>query len=196
MKRTILVAAILLLSAMMAGQAIATVHVFSPDPANMYNLDHYKYYTWGLDWTAQNERIDDVFVSVKDIRNWWPYEENSLFIRMLDDAALGLYEGDDLTDGIVDYFDGQGVLIDEWSDPVGGYRTRGVNLRYSLKDLGLLNEFRAYAEDGRVAFAFDPDCHYYNSGVQVTVITDTPEPATFVLFGLGLVGAGLVRRKK
>lgn len=196
MKQIIVLTTVLLLTLGMTGTATAGVHVFNPDPANMYNLDHFNYYTWGMEWTAQNERIDEVILTFNDIRNWWPYEDNSLFIHLIDDPSLGLYQGEDLTLGIVDYFDGQGVLVDAWSDPVGGYTSDGVTLSYSFKDLGLLDVFASYAAGGTFGFGMDPDCHYYNSGVQLTVITDTPEPATFLLFGLGLTGAGLIRRRR
>jgi hypothetical protein len=44
---------------------------------------------------------------------------------------------------------------------------------------------QTYAQDGLFGLGFDPDCHYYNSGITLTVQT-VPEPdaATFVLVAL------------
>lgn len=172
----------------------ATVHVFNPDPADMFDLDHHYYYTWGLDWTYQEEEVYDVRLSFKNINNW-DDTENSLFLHLLDNAPTGLTSGNDADNTISDYFAGQGILIDEWSDPDGGWNGPTTNLSYSFRDLGIVDDFSNFANDGNFGLGFDPDCHYWNDGVQLTVITDVPEPATIILFGIALAGGGLARKK-
>jgi hypothetical protein len=191
-KTTLVLAAFLGLSLAGATSGFAAVYVFNPDPADVCDLDHYRYYTWGIDWAAQGETITDVVLTFSNIRNWEP-EENSLFIHLLDDAPSNLTVGIDNVPGISDYFAGEGYLIDEWTDPKGGWP--GVDLSYSFSELGIIDNFAGYAADGNVGLAFDPDCHYYNEGISLTVITNAPEPATLLLFALGLAGGVAVRRK-
>lgn len=191
-KITLALAIILGLGLVGAVSGSAAVHVFNPTPADIYDLDHYRYYTWGIDWNPQGEQVSEVILSFNNIRNWRE-EDNSLFIHLLDDAPSNLTVGADYDPTISDYFAGEGDLIDAWTDPNGGLP--GVNLSYKFSELGLIDNFAGYAADGNVGIAFDPDCHYYNDGVSLTVITDAPEPTTLALFALGLVGGAVARRK-
>ena len=193
MKKITLILAITLgLGIAGATSGSAAVHVFDPNPSDIYDLDHYRYYTWGIDFDTQGEEISNVFLTFDNIHNWRP-EDNSLFIHLLDDAPSGLTVGIDTDPTIADYFDGEGDLIDAWTDPNGGLP--GVSLTYNFRELGLVDNFAKYVSDGNVGVAFDPDCHYYNDGVSLTVITGTPEPTTLVLFALGLAGGAAARRK-
>jgi hypothetical protein len=62
----------------------------------------------------------------------------------------------------------------------------------------------AWAKDGIFELGFDPDCHFYNNDINLKVFTSdapsgvsqTPEPETMVLFGLGLLGASAFGRKR
>jgi len=70
------------------------------------------------------------------------------------------------------------------------------DLVYTFTDTeaGILD---TYAMDGRFALAFDPDCHFYNCGIELEIITETqgvPEPAGLWLMALG--GLALIRRSK
>ena len=195
MKKVITTIALLLLFTFVTSNA--AVHVFQPNPVDAYDLDHSWAYTWGIDWNFGDEEISSVILTFDNIRNWRD-EPNTLFIHMLDYAPAGLtkyYDGYDSP--LTDYFDGdefgEGLLIDEWTDepPI-----TGITLSYNFGDLGILPQFINYVSDGNVGFAFDPDCHYWNDGISLTVTTDTPEPATILLLSFGLAGGYLLNRKK
>ena len=62
----------------------------------------------------------------------------------------------------------------------------------------------SYVNNYVMDLGFDPDCHFWNNGLSLTLWTKDkpgpntaiPEPATFVLFGFGLLGfASHLRRK-
>ena len=179
-----------------AATAGATTYTFIPSPsANLWDLDHTEAYAWGIDWNHQDEVITGVSISITDIFDW-EYENNdSLYVTLLDNPQSGVHTYFD-DDAFGNLFENSGTWLTTWHDPFGD-EAHKTSLSYSLGDLGLLDEFQNYAQDGYVGFGFDPDCHYYNGGISVTVDTETvPEPATFSLMGLGLLGGGIFRRCK
>ncbi len=164
---------------------------FSPSSANLDNLDHDYYYTWGIDWTVPaDQTIISATLEFDNIYNW-DNQPNDLYVHLLDSANLGVSQGKDWG-GWGDYFSGQGTLLEHW-----------VNLSSTAQDISYSfsnDEIAAlvlYSQDGNFGLGFDPDCHFYNSGVSLTIETSAvPIPAAVYLFGTGLLGIIGIRRKK
>ncbi len=177
----------------------AGTYSFQPTPADLNDLDHYKTYTWGIDFTIPSgESITDGTLTIKNINNW-RYEPNAnwLYIRLQDNPPLGVVEGTD-NQGGGDAFAGTGTLIDTYTDN----STSSTTLSYKFDSLGLIPTLNQYAADGRFGFSFDPDCHYFNKGIKFELTTKptpqvpVPEPVTMVLTSLGLGALGVVRKRK
>ncbi len=134
--------------------------------SDLDDLDHYCAYTWGIDVShLTGMPICDIELRIDDITNF-DDGPNVLWIHLLDDAPLGVCE---LWDGhdSVDEFEGSGPLVDGWSDTNGSGTTD--DLSYSLSTLGLLTTAEEYCADGVLAFAFDPDCHFWNNGATIII---------------------------
>jgi len=180
--KTIVISSVVLVLAMV-GMADAGIYEFQPSPADLYDLDHYNSYTWGIDFTVPSgERIVEARLKFNNIYDWTVEEDDHLYIHLLDNPQSGVwvhYDGQ----GGGDQFSGQGVLVDDWSDPIGG-SAGAADLTYVFSTLPgsqngatLLDDLRAYAmttETSKANFGFgiDPDCHYYNCGITLTIETE------------------------
>lgn len=190
--------AALLLTGMFATSASAGVYQFTPSTPDIFDLDHYKYYTWGINWSlAPNEKIVGAQLKIKNINNWVVESNDRLYIHLLDYAKLDLKT----------YTDNQGggdnfatwlnqIHLDTYTDL---YDSPGPSENYiydlSADELAKLRDYSA--NDGRFGLAFDPDCHYWNDGVKFKIYTaPVPEPATMLMMGAGLLGGIGLRRKK
>jgi len=159
---------------LVAGPVVAATYAYVPDPADLNDLDHYYNYTWGIDVSELSGMlITEVELTIDNITNW-DDNTNVLYIHLLNDAALGVTSAYD-NQGGGDAFSGQGELVEEFVDGNGSGTTE--NLTCTLSTAGLLSAASAYLADGVLAFAFDPDCHYWNDGVTL-VITAEPPSAT------------------
>ena len=157
------------------------------------DLDHRMYYTWGIDTQFSGEILEATltFYNIRD----WRVEDDALFVHLLDDVASGYNQYyDPVAHGVVDYFDGQGLLLLEWNDPVGG-TPDGIDLEVVFDAAALATLTDYLSQDGNFGFGLDPDCHYYNDGVEFRVVTSgvVPEPSTLVLLGFGVGGLSVAR---
>ena len=91
-----LFAVLLLFLTIFAGKASAALYQFIPSTPDIFDLDHYKYYTWGINWSpSPNETIVGATLKIKNINNWAPEDNDKLFIHLLDSTYLGLRTYDD-----------------------------------------------------------------------------------------------------
>ncbi len=149
------------------------VFTFTPDPADLEDLDHFKWYTWGIDVTVLEGRfIEEVELRFENISNW-DDETNVLYIHLLDDADMGVSTGVDDQDP-ADHFDGMGPLIAAWEDENSADTVE--NLSYFFSQLDLVDDAQVFVLDGVLGIALDPDCHFYNDGVSL-IITASGETA-------------------
>ncbi|MCK4632436.1 MAG: PEP-CTERM sorting domain-containing protein, partial [candidate division Zixibacteria bacterium] len=172
----------------------AGIYVFEPTPYDLGDLRHDNAWEWGLDFSG-GWYFEEVVLTFKNIRNSND-APNILFIRLLDDVTVGTTKYWDSPDVESDYFACQGVLIDAWTDDVPG-NPSVVDLTYTFSTEGLLGHWSNFvANDGMVGFGFDPDCHFDNDGIELTVTGAIPEPGTMMLFALGMVSGVAAYRKK
>ncbi len=190
---------LLIISCLTIGSlAVAAPTVFEPAVKDMYDLDHYRYYCWGIDMTPfQGATITSAELSFDNITNY-NNADNRLYIHLLDNenAAKGLFGKADNGVAFSDAFAGQGVLVADpyWKDTNGSKKTDDVVFTFGSGLLATLNQY--VANNGYIAFGIDPDCHYWNDGVKFTVNTAVvPAPGAIFLGSLGVAIVGFLRKR-
>jgi hypothetical protein len=181
---------------------------FTPSDSDLGDLDHTYAYKWGVNWTLPTGyEITGATLTISQIYDW-RVEPNSLFIHLLDDPAVGSSGISRVSDNpydnsISDYFSGQGVLLTTFIDADGP--TTKNDLSISVDKNTLTSYLTDWNPSGTrdFGFGFDPDCHFYNSGVCFTINYDkTPQrnvpdsASTAMLFGATVILVGALRRQK
>ena len=191
MKRWAVVAGLLLLPGLAVAETIQFQVTFTPQPADLGELDHNLVYFWGFDAApSQRSGLVAATLTFDNIRDW-ESESNVLYVHLLDYAALGVQTvGDDQGGG--DYFVTRYAGTDSHLVTYRNLSTHPQDLVYTFSsdDLATLT---SYLADGRAGVGFDPDCHFYNDGVSLT-LAYSPEPPSLGLLALGALG--LLRRTR
>ncbi|MGD9401162.1 MAG: hypothetical protein PVF95_02720 [bacterium] len=172
MKKWVIAIAVLA-TMVFAAQAFALERNYFPSSGDLNDLPHDKYYTWGVDISEfAGYNIYEVILSIYTISNW-DNSENHLYLHLLDDAPLGVTQGSDNDDVFVDAFAGQGAFIDDWQDLNGKYAHEDLHYEFSKID-ALMDSVGLYRANNVIAIGFDPDCHFYNCYIQLTVKGEPP----------------------
>ena len=224
MKKLSIASIIVIAMLLTIGTVYGNTFTYTPTPNDLGDLDHGYYYYWQitdptLQMALQSEQIIGATLTFKNIWDWTVERNDQLYIHLEDTRPVG---GTQIGSSVRRYIDNQpssdvmgkdafgstGQIIDIWNDPNGG-KARNFDLIYDLAfvlpyginpDRNLLDELTTYSSDGIFGIGIDPDCHYYNNGVTLTINTQpvgVPEPSVFFLFGSGLVGLAFfsLRRK-
>ena len=182
--------------AVIATSANADVYTFQPYPVDLFDLEHSKYYTWKIDFSPPSgETITDAGLFFDNIRNY-NSSDNELFVSLLPGSWLwdGLAEFDDTLPGHDDdngLYTGHVPLI---AYTLPDYAT-DQTYDFSSSEIGALNTYVSL--DGNFGIGFDPDCHFYNDGVTLTIETaHAPVPGAVLLGSIGLSCSGWLLRKR
>jgi hypothetical protein len=218
-KKVLAVTALLMTSPLWANE-----YKFKPADPELSDLPHQNYYTWGVKWALPaGETIKSATLTFSDIYDW-TVEQDRLYVNLLDSVPdpkgspdyqwdgpghaykrITIIKSDNQNDGdnFKNWSGNHVALIPPdpldnknpwWDDPVGG-SSRNFNLVYNI-DSSYFDWFSN--PDGGFGFGIDPDCHYFNSGITFTIVTEpsstspVPVPAAASLAAIGLAGLAMV----
>lgn len=212
--KTALLAAALFVTCTLSQGAVTPLS-FTPNPADLNDLDHHSLYTWRIDSGLPTATVTGATLTFVNIRNW-DSNPNTLFIHLLDTAkyaGVAQFIDDktnsvpvsDITDDFANtrYHNDSGWLVaagtgDKLLD-AHSFGTTATTYVYNFtaSELTTLNNF--IRNGGDVALGFDPDCHYFNDGIKFDLTTaSVPEvPAAAPLAAVvALVAGAQMRRRK
>jgi hypothetical protein len=203
--------------------ASAAILTYQPSDPVMGDLDHHYIYSWRINGIntqiPAGQTIVSAALSFKQISNW-NSDPNDLFVHLFDtakNAGLTTQQEEPLsqtTDTPADELVGPTYTVSYPSANTPStlfanntantflfaqsFTTTPTDWTYNFTGAQVLALKNYIANGGDIALGLDPDCHFFNQGVTLTLTTGplstVPEPASLTLMGLGL--AAWYRRRK
>jgi hypothetical protein len=184
--------------------AVTAAHATTIDfsPTGMGTIDGNNYYTWNVNWSVPSgNTITAATLSYNNmiLTGFGNNNPGILWSHLLNTSSgsgtTGVVTGTDNDLG-TDKFASQGLFLGKETFPVLNV---AHNFSYSLD----LTTLASYASDGHFAIGIDPDCHYTDSSIVLSITYGSLPPqgvpdagSTVMLLGIALPLLGLFRRAK
>ncbi len=169
----------------------ATVLNYTPNPADLYDLDHHYSYSWRIDNInlPSNALIESATLTFTNIANW-DSNPNMLFVYLLDTATHSgvnsfqdhpLYEAP--VGDITDHFANGAVIPSLVSGTTAmtklfqkSFTTTPTTYTYTFTASQLTTLMNYIGNGKNVALGFDSECHFFNDGITFSINYVTPIP--------------------
>jgi hypothetical protein len=188
---------LVLIVALSSSSVFATTYTFSTGNTNITTMSDTLNVYWNLSQSIKaTEQITSATLTISALYNWEKSPSDIIYIHLLDSASSSntITTSND-SDDTADFFKGQG---DTLAKPNGGnyYPGSAGNLVITF-DQNEIKDLTSYIKDSYFGFGFDPDCHWYDTGMTFTITTaPVPEPGAMMLLGFGMFGLAIYGKRR
>jgi len=179
--------------------AVQAAYTYNPQPPDLFDLPHKNYYGWQIDGQVSDipdaDNISGATLEIQYLYNLSTEPDNRLFVNIMSKSDLEsewtfqpgnqVYIGNDGADGVI-YNNLPGVELFSYTDPDNGATLETIVYKFSDAELDMLKS--SIQANDMIFLGFDPDCHFYNNGITLTLTTPAPGALLIGSLGIGLVG--------
>jgi len=193
---TALLTLILAFASFSSASATLTSISFQPSPADLDGLDHHYSYSWRIDNINPSSPITvtSATLTFNNIQNW-DTSPNMLFVYLLDTATqsgVNTFQDHPLDEApigdIVDHFANGAVIPSLLTASTAkiklfqqSFTTTPTDFTYTFTSAQLVTLSQYINNGDDLAFGFDPECHFFNDGVNFNMtFAPVPEPASLM----------------